>query len=498
MLISTAKGKAILASVLATTTLPILLASAECLPDGDQTAINEAFKKGGPGTIVDLCSYGIYKITAPIVFTHDGQALISDNPNDFLAKIRVAPGTTFATIIKSKNLSNITLRNLAIYGDRTSLGVIKDGGGAIELGGSGSNFNVSRVACQEPRGHSCVHFTGGDNCRNGFVEESIFNVILDADAIRLNCRDSQVHDTKIQGFTGFGINVLGASGSHIHNNTFISASRAPAKAGIALVDTTFDYDGVRVYNNYIRGSKLLHVGIAIGSDVFDSNNSQSFGQGPVDITGNDADGRVGFLMAINGWANGINAGAFENGYYASKRALSKEFVDIKDCDPFVKDAIVQSTNYTYWKDGIQGGPTSLAKGFYAMKGDGRNFSCMKHIPGIRTYKRGEIDVASKPSHYLCDFSSVSTGWNQHGVFHINRVDGSLGFPGVRCETDICRLKFGQDGNFVQVDSTGAIVWSSKTAGKGEILECLGERPYLRVRDAAGKEIWNAGLLDDEI
>lgn len=291
---------------------------------------------------------------------------------------------------------------------------------------------------------------------------------------------------------------MGASGSWIHDNLLVSSSKVTARAAIAMVDPAYDYDGVRVYSNKIRGSKLLHVGIAIGSHIFPSGSDQSFAQGPVTISDNEGNGRIGFgfLMAVNGWGNGLNAGAFKKTEDDGRRTLTSSFVIADKCDAFVKDAIVQSTNYPYWNGGLEGGPNTLAEGFYPMKGNDQNFDCMQPAKLMKTYKRGGLDLAPARNGYVCNFSDVGVTFNHFAVSYMTRADGLRDFYGESCgQNNDCRLKFTSEGEFVKLSAKGESLYTSSIKGKGETLECLGEYPYLRIRDAGGNEIWKLAKED---
>lgn len=489
-------------TIFATATLYTITTAAAvaggCIPSGDQNAVNAALKNGGPNAVVNLCYNAVFKLTAPIVFTNNGQKLIGINR---AVSVEAAPGSSISTLIRSQDVSGITLEGIQVNGNRATLGAIRGGGGTIEMGGKASNINITSVDCQGARGSSCLYLYGGANCRNIVVSVGGYFSTTDVDPIRLNCWDSDVFSLQIKGFSGFGINVLGASGSWIHDNDITSTSRSTAKAGIAMVDPKYDYEGVQVYGNMIRGAKLLSVGIAVGSHVFagyNNNPDQPFAQGPVNITKNSGSGRIGFLMAVNGWGNGLNASTFLNTFVDKRRLLSSSFVDTAKCDKFVKDAIVKSTNYTYWQGGLEGGPNTLTKGFYPMKGNGQNFECMQPAKQIKTYKRGQINLAPGANSYLCNFSDVGALFNEHVVFFITRTDGEPIFIG-EVGNEKCRFKFDNNGDFYQTDTgTGEIYWSSGTKGKGETLECLAEYPYLRIRDAAGKEIWKPERPDSEL
>lgn len=73
-----------------------------------------------------------------------------------------------------------------------------------------------------------------------------------------------------------------------------------------MVDSEYNgrYSGVVVSNNNITGQKMFNLGIGIGAYVWSFDDPYVL-TGPAKITGNTFSGNIPFLIAINGWANGI-------------------------------------------------------------------------------------------------------------------------------------------------------------------------------------------------
>jgi len=247
-----------------------------CLPWGDQSDIQARLQR--PGDVAALCPNAVFELTAPIVFTADGQQLFTEGfpDGDRRALLKVT-GRDQAAAIVMTDRSNVLLAHLIIDGNRPALGYV--GGDALVLAGgvaTGQTIRGNRIL--EPRSWSALHLHEGPEprCRDALVEENVIGPAgrYDgswADGISFACTNSVARRNTIVDATDGGIVVFGARGSLIEGNV-IRAETRTLLGGINLVDFApyaGDYRGTVVRDNVIDAAgAVVRIGIGMGWRVW--------------------------------------------------------------------------------------------------------------------------------------------------------------------------------------------------------------------------------------
>jgi hypothetical protein len=250
--------------------------SGGCLAWGDQHDINARLQ--GPGDVVELCPHAFFELTAPVVFTADGQRLTTQGQptDDRRAVLRVA-GRDQTTAVAMIDRSNVELSHLVIDGNRPQLGY-REGEALVFAGGVAQGQRILANRILEPRSWSAlqVHEGPPPRCRGAVVEDNEIGPAgmgdgTWADGISFACLDGLVRRNTIVDATDGAIVVFGASGSLIEDNRIVARSRVLLGAihlvGYAPYDG--DFRGTVVRNNLVEADgALIRIGIAMGEPTW--------------------------------------------------------------------------------------------------------------------------------------------------------------------------------------------------------------------------------------
>lgn len=247
-----------------------------CLPWGDQTDIQARLQR--PGDAAVLCQNAVFELTAPVVFTADGQKLYTEGfpDGDRRALLKVTGPRQSAAVIMTDR-SNVLLSHVIVDGNRPALGYV--GGDALVLAGgvaTGQTIRANRIL--EPRSWSALHLHEGPEprCRDALVEGNAIGPAgrydgTWADGISFACTNSIVRGNTIVDATDGGIVVFGARGSLIERNV-IRAETRTLLGGINLVDHApyaGDYRHTVVRDNVIDAAgAVVRIGIGMGLRVW--------------------------------------------------------------------------------------------------------------------------------------------------------------------------------------------------------------------------------------
>ncbi|WWC62592.1 uncharacterized protein I303_105189 [Kwoniella dejecticola CBS 10117] len=262
-----------------------------CIPSGNEEPINAAFKKGGVGTTVTLCSGSVHRLNSSILFTAEKQTLTTENDEKGLDRaLLIVEGADQAAAIRAdcQQCSHATIKSLIIDGNRPQLLRIPKGDALIEIGNAEYQL-VKDCKLYEPRGWSALHFREGDRkqCRYGKVINNEIGPCGEewdddydgeneleppfgnprSDGISLACKDSLVEKNIVYDTTDGAIVLFGSAGSEVRNNHIYSRTRV-VLGGINLVDYDpwqGDYMLVNVHHNHLHAfGRYFKVGIVIG------------------------------------------------------------------------------------------------------------------------------------------------------------------------------------------------------------------------------------------
>ncbi|WWC70769.1 uncharacterized protein I206_104720 [Kwoniella pini CBS 10737] len=262
-----------------------------CLSSGNEEPINQAFKKGGQGTTVTLCSGSVHRLNSSILFTAEKQILTTENDEKGLNRaLLIVEGVDQAAAIRAdcQQCSHAIIKSLIIDGNRPQLLRIPKGDALIEIGNAEYQI-VKDCRLYEPRGWSALHFREGDRkqCRYGKVINNEIGPCGEewdddydgeneleppfgnprSDGISLACKDSIVERNIVYDTTDGAIVLFGSAGSEVRNNHIYSRTRV-VLGGINLVDYDpwqGDYMLVNVHHNHLHAfGRYFKVGIVIG------------------------------------------------------------------------------------------------------------------------------------------------------------------------------------------------------------------------------------------
>ena len=247
-----------------------------CIPSGDQRGINARLNL--PGDVAVLCSGAVFELTAPVVYSANGQQVYTEGlpTDDRRAVLRLASRST-VTAVFMMDRSGVVLSNVIVDGNRPHLGP-SQGDALIQAGGSASGQVIREVRAFETRSWSTIHlFEGGaPRCTDARVENSQIGPAgrTDgswADGISFACPNSVARNNTIVDATDGGIVIFGAPGSLIENNV-IRAENRTLLGGINMVDfhpTEGDYTGTRVHGNVIDAAgAVIRIGLGMGYRVW--------------------------------------------------------------------------------------------------------------------------------------------------------------------------------------------------------------------------------------
>ncbi|NJK78136.1 MAG: right-handed parallel beta-helix repeat-containing protein [Nanoarchaeota archaeon] len=255
-----------------------------CIESGDEKAINIALDRPVPRPA--LCPGSIFRLKAPIVFSHDHQKLYTKGA-DFNNKkaLIIVDDPSIVTAVSMLHRSFVELKDVVIDGNRENLGHVSpqfSSSALIDAGEGSFNQVISGVKAYDPRTWACLHVIEGtqdDPCYGAIVENNeigpcgshsnVHNEI--ADGISYACKSGAVRNNVVKDATDGGIVIFGAPGTIVEGNS-IQAKTRTMLGGINMVDSepySGDYTGTIVRNNTIeaRGARI-HVGVGMGSLIW--------------------------------------------------------------------------------------------------------------------------------------------------------------------------------------------------------------------------------------
>lgn len=162
-----------------------------------------------------------------------------------------------------------------------------------------------------------------------------------------------------------------------------------------------------------------------------------------------------------------------------------------------KDLWQENAHLVYYPAGLQGSNT-LQSDFVAAGGNSTNLICTTPpLPSKVNYGLNQLNVG--PNTVLANLhNGILTQYQgDSNIVTYNTSTGSYvavwasGHTSTACESnpDTCSCDFQGDGNFVTY-AAGTPLFVSNTAGKGNTLTFLNERPWIQIADSAGNVIWD--------
>ncbi len=247
-----------------------------CIASGDQNDINEVLTE--PGSVAVLCQNAEFELTAPVVFTEDGQQIYTESfPTDDRRALLTIASSSVVTAVDMADRSDVVLSHVAVDGSRPLYGH-RQGEALIRAGGSVSGQVVRAVKAFEPRTWSILHlFEGGDpRCTGAMVENNEFGPAGQsdgtwADGISMACSNSVVRNNTIVDATDGAIVIFAATGTVIEDN-IIRAETRTLLGGINMVDYAVyegDFTNTRVRRNVIDAAgAVIRIGLGMGWRVW--------------------------------------------------------------------------------------------------------------------------------------------------------------------------------------------------------------------------------------
>jgi len=248
----------------------------DCIGSGDQTKINSALTE--TGSVAVLCKNSEFALTAPIVFSADGQQVYTEDLPDgnSRALLKIASPSVVTAVVMIDR-SDVVLKNVIVDGSRPQYGHLK-GDALILAGGRVSGQIVSGVKAFDTRSWSILHlFEGGEpHCSGALVENNEFGPAGQsdgtwADGISMACSNSLIRNNLIVDATDGGIVIFAAPGSLIENNV-IRAENRVLLGGINMVDWPVyegNYTNTRVHQNVIDAAgATIRVALGMGWRVW--------------------------------------------------------------------------------------------------------------------------------------------------------------------------------------------------------------------------------------
>jgi len=278
-----------------------------CVPSGTQQDINNRLRR--PGDVALLCAGAVFELTAPVVFSADGQQIHTEGfpTDDRRARLRLAAAFG-ATAVAMIERSNVVLSHVIVDGNLPNLGPAP-GGALILAGGSAVGQVIRNVQAVESRSWTSIHvFEGGaPRCASAVVENNEIGPSGAASGIAFACTSSVLRNNSITDVWGEGIVVFGAPGSLVEGNV-IRAETRMLFGGINMVDFgpfEGDYTGTQVHANVIDAAGApIRVAVAMGYRVWfcvdpnDATDRTLFG---ATVTDNILQGaRMGYGFAVDG------------------------------------------------------------------------------------------------------------------------------------------------------------------------------------------------------
>lgn len=301
-----------------------------CLPWGDQDDINA--RLNGPGAVVELCPNAFFELTAPVVFSADGQRLTTQGqPTDDSRAVLRVTGANQTSAVVMIDRSDVELSHLIIDGNRPQLGYL-EGEALVFAGGVSRGQAIRHNRILEPRSWSALQLHEGSrpHCRGGVVEDNVIGPagLEDgtwADGISFACLFGSVRRNTLIDTTDGAIVLFGAGGSVIEDNLIIARERVLLGAIhlVAYGPYDGDYVGTVVRNNVVEADgALIRIGVAMGEPTWGCQPSEAIIDDLVlfgaTVTGNVLRGgpyHYGFVVdAVRDWtvldnrSEGVHAG----------------------------------------------------------------------------------------------------------------------------------------------------------------------------------------------
>jgi hypothetical protein len=280
----------------------------ECIPSGDQKDINAALLETGDKAV--LCAEAVFELTAPVVFTADGQQVYTQgHPTDDRRAVLRVVSNSDTSAVTMRDWSDAVLSNVIVDGNRPNLGY-RSGQALIYAGGYASGQVIREVKAFDTRSWSTIHIMEGDliPCSDALVENNEIGPAGEpdgswADGISLACTHSVVRNNMITDATDGGIVIFGAPGSRVENNV-IRAQTRTLLGGINMVDFLYsgDYTGTVVHDNEIDAAgAVIRIGMAMGTHPWFCDPDQEQTLFGAEVTGNTLKGdRMQYGFAVDG------------------------------------------------------------------------------------------------------------------------------------------------------------------------------------------------------
>jgi len=281
-----------------------------CIPSGDQNDINARLVQ--PGDVAVLCSGAVFELTAPVVFSADGQQIYTEGfPSDDRRAVLRVTSVSEPMAVLMRDRSDAVLSNVSVYGNRPNLGP-RSGQALIYAGGWASGQVIRGVKAFDTRSWSTIQLIQGGGsipCSGALVENNEIGPAGQpdgswADGISLGCTNSVVRNNTITDATDGGIVIFGAPGSLVEGNVIRAESRM-LLGGINMVDFIpydGDYTGTVVHGNVIDAAgAVIRIGMAMGTHPWWCQpNSEDTNYGAV-VTGNSLRGEyMQYGFAVDG------------------------------------------------------------------------------------------------------------------------------------------------------------------------------------------------------
>lgn len=247
---------------------------------GDNAAHLQNILDSGNNLI--LCPGQTYPISKTLFYQEIGQVIFTQGlptAEQDQARLELLPGDESGAV-GAVGIPGASLHHVTIDGMAPTLGrVVYPGDPLVEFGNSnGAYIGFNHI--KNARGWNTLHCSEGSD---GSIVE--YNTVGPSgshdsdpatdppwsDGLTVAARDVEVAWNTIIDTTDVALNVFGASGSKVHDNTVIQTVGTLVHIAIGMTDPppSFNYMGTEVYNNVVRseGGRVL-IGFNMGPNSF--------------------------------------------------------------------------------------------------------------------------------------------------------------------------------------------------------------------------------------